>query len=68
MVDISTTIQIHFGEYIYCFSIYRWGGGMGVGGGEKVGIFSSPGKRGESSFNQTVAKNDVDQNFVSVGN
>ena len=41
-------------------------------GGKKVGIFlwkhSGAGKRGVPSVNQADAKNDVDHNFVFVGN
>ena len=44
----------------------------GGGGGEKVDSFlwwhSSGGKEGESYVNQAVARNDVNQNFVFMGN
>lgn len=41
-------------------------------GGKKVGILlcrhSNAGERGESYVNEAVPKNDVDQNFLYVGN
>ena len=53
-----------------CHSNHLWR--TPAGGRKEVGIFlwkhSRAGKRGESSVNQAVAKNDVDQNFVFVGN